>query len=255
MSYSVEYMIAHASHRTAALSQELDAFIRSDFWSQLSECDGERVRIYLSVDRQIPDPLHGVFFDAVMALRAALDHLAYAFCESTNHAGMTAVQLETLYFPIGDTYEKVLARTKSSKLHPDFSDVILNAKPYQGGNSDIWALHTLANRQKHRVLQLMLCGVESLHLQGNMGTKQAGDGSRPGRVQFPADLSLGRSLVADLPNRPGVSASIEFTPYVGVFLPGELPARSVVEFLVKVRHDVDEIYARTVELAQRLQLI
>lgn len=253
MALSVEYMIAHGAHRTMALERELDAFLQSDFWSQSREEDVDRVKIYFSVDRDLPDPLHGMFFDATMALRAALDHLAYAFCDASNAAGLTEVKMENLYFPIADTEAKVRQRAESSKLHPAFCEVVLRSKPYKEGNHDLWALHRLANHQKHRMVQLMLCGIESFRLQGNI-PRSADPESRPGRLQFPSDLRVGTSLVADLPNRAGVSGSVSFTPFVGMYVPGVLEPRPVIDFLTKVRRDVQVVYNEASELVRNLGL-
>jgi len=91
--------------------------------------------------------------DIVHNLRSALDHLAYQLVlVGTNDAGPTHPR--RIQFPIAEDFVTYEARKAGQVegMRDDAKLAIDAAKPYKGGNEDLWRIHELNNIDKHRSL-------------------------------------------------------------------------------------------------------
>jgi hypothetical protein len=103
-----------------------------------------RVKFKIVLCRSIPDKLAYVVADAVLNLRAALDHCIsssafVAFREATYDDAFPfskdAIKWE----------DKLKGRVRVIELHP----LLRTFQPYKGGNDFLWAINEVANRDKH----------------------------------------------------------------------------------------------------------
>ena len=97
----------------------------------------------------VPDDLYLTMGDALYNLRSALDLLA---CGLPRLKGKSN---NGIYFPICDSkteFEKPEAQRKIRKLTPDARKFIERCQPYKGGDDDLYFLHRLNIRDKHKSL-------------------------------------------------------------------------------------------------------
>lgn len=99
---------------------------------------------------EIPISVPLLIGDALQNLRSSLDYLA---CELTLAADPTNNISQTA-FPIFETAEDYASSSprKVAGMREDVIRKIATFKPYKGGNDTLWKLHTLNNRDKHRLL-------------------------------------------------------------------------------------------------------
>jgi hypothetical protein len=103
--------------------------------------------IKIVCDKSMPERLENVASDAINNLRGALDQAAYAVADR-----LTRNNRDT-HFPFGDTLAEALNRKSggSRAIPKDFFDLMLKFKPYRAGNTPLWALNKLRNRNEHRI--------------------------------------------------------------------------------------------------------
>jgi hypothetical protein len=106
---------------------------------------------YLSEVGELPVEFSLITGDVIQNLRSALDHLAYdLWVKEANGRGRG----DKIYFPI-DKDEASYNRSKVNKtqgISAQSLSIIDSLKPYPGGNDALWRIHTLNNRDKHRLL-------------------------------------------------------------------------------------------------------
>jgi hypothetical protein len=116
--------------------------IERDADSIASTKSGYKFKIVLA--RPLPDGLAEIVGDAVTNLRDALDH-----CMSAAHFAAFGRSVKACYFPIAGSaseFENALkGRCKVTELYA----LLRTFQPYKGGNDVLWALSTIANRDKH----------------------------------------------------------------------------------------------------------
>lgn len=110
---------------------------------------GERT-FYVHFTKQIPDDFSLIIGDALHNMRSALDHLATHLVE----IGIPP-KVKNPYYPIFETAEEYEAEKlrKVKGARPEAIKAIDATQPYKRGNG--WALfdlHTLNNRDKHRLV-------------------------------------------------------------------------------------------------------
>jgi hypothetical protein len=97
----------------------------------------------------LPASLSTIAGDAVQNLRTALDYLAAEL------ARINGGDPKRVYFPISESAEKYKSELdgKTKGISPEAIKVFDLIEPYGGGHGKmLWALHTLNNADKHRLL-------------------------------------------------------------------------------------------------------
>lgn len=105
---------------------------------------------YLKATKSVTKLLGPSVKPIISAQRDSLDYIAVALAEANG-----AVDPTDVYFPIVKTAAAITekpALKKIRRLHPSDQKIILDLKPYPGGNDTLFALHMLNNERKHRRL-------------------------------------------------------------------------------------------------------
>jgi len=113
--------------------------------------DAGKLVYYLSDVADAPAELSLIAGDVIQNLRSALDHLTYDLWlkEANGQSGQTKI-----YFPIDKdqaSYDSNKAR-RTRGISAQSLAIIDSLRPYSGGNDVLWRIHTLNNRDKHRLL-------------------------------------------------------------------------------------------------------
>jgi hypothetical protein len=113
--------------------------------------DAGKLVYYLSEVTDVPDELSSITGDVIQNLRSALDHLAYdLWVKEANGQGRD----DKIYFPIDKDQESYNSNKagKTQGISAQSLAIIDSLNPYPGGNNVLWRIHTLNNRDKHRLL-------------------------------------------------------------------------------------------------------
>jgi hypothetical protein len=151
---------------------ELGAIIANFFATQPYKVSTRRKKdgrlvYYLSEVADMPNDIPCVIGDVIQNLRTALDHLAYSlWLDESNDEGRG----ERVYFPIDKDAESY-NRNKSGKtqgISAQSMAIIDSLQPYRGGNDALWRIHSLNNRDKHRLLVTVGSSFQSFDLGAYM---------------------------------------------------------------------------------------
>ena len=110
----------------------------------------------------IPLEMSSVVSDIANNLRDALDHIGYA----TAIAGGKS-DTKCANFPFGKTSEDLehSIRRRSKDIPNDILALFRAFKPYKGGNDLLYALNSIANTKKHRVLSPMAVSTGGIYFK------------------------------------------------------------------------------------------
>lgn len=113
-------------------------------------------------DTPVPPNVSTVAGDAIQNLRSTLDHLAWQLVLSNNQTPTNITG-----FPIAASLQEYTSRKVRRKvegMQPDVIAAIDRLRPYSDGNALLWRLHSLNNRDKHRLLLSAASAVTLHHL-------------------------------------------------------------------------------------------
>lgn len=160
--------LERAKRHYAELETTLASFFATTPYKINTRRNGEGKLVYFLsevTDAPIEFPL--IAGDVIQNLRSALDHLAYdLWVKEANGQGRG----DKIYFPI----DKDLAsynKTKTGKtqgISQQSLAIIDSLNPYSGGNDILWRIHTLNNRDKHRLLVTVGSSFQSMDLGADM---------------------------------------------------------------------------------------
>jgi hypothetical protein len=145
--------IDRAKQHLEELQKEISVFFKLQPYRISTKRDPKTKRLiyYLTDVMSVPDKIALISGDIVQNLRSALDHLAYDLFMKENKETLSA---KHIYFPIEkdlQTYEREKVR-KTKGISSDKLKLIDSIRPYKGGNDTLWAIATLNNIDKHRLL-------------------------------------------------------------------------------------------------------
>ncbi len=145
--------IDRAKQHLEELQKEIDTFFKLQPYKISTKRDPQTKRLiyYLTDVMSVPDKIALISGDIVQNLRSALDHLAYGLFIKENNGTVSA---RHIYFPIENdfqTYENEKLR-KTKGISSEKVKLIDSTRPYKGGNDLLWAIATLNNTDKHRLL-------------------------------------------------------------------------------------------------------
>ena len=209
----VRAKIERAKKHIDELDIEARSFLDSDPYLVRVQPDfetGDRT-YYVVKCLDTPTILPVICGDILFSIRSALDHLAYALFKvgSSGKAGCG----RHIYFPIADDaakYEAEKLRKVKGMSHAAIQ-AIDAVKPYRGGNDDLWLLHQLHNRDKHRLLVTPGSAFRGVHL-GNLArvsVSHTADGFCP--LKEGAKLWSVRVNPSDLPIDTKLPKNLKFS--------------------------------------------
>ncbi len=143
--------IERAKKHISDFDKERLAFLATDPYVTIAKFDSESnvTQSIMGPLPILPDSLATIAGDAAQNLRTALDYIAAELARN-NGGDPTKV-----YFPIAESADKYKAELngKTKGVSSEAIKVFDRIEPYDGGNGRLlWALHTLNNADKHRLL-------------------------------------------------------------------------------------------------------
>jgi hypothetical protein len=160
--------LERAKRHYAELETALASFFATTPYKISTRRNDERKPVYyLSEVTDVPVEFSLIIGDVIQNLRSALDHLAYdLWVREANGQGREG----RIYFPI-EKDQASYNRNKADKtrgISQQSLAIIDTLSPYPGGNDVLWRIHTLNNRDKHRLLVTVGSSFQSLDLGAYM---------------------------------------------------------------------------------------
>jgi hypothetical protein len=147
----VRAKIERSKKHIRELDSVLKAFFGGNPYLVVKEHDPNTGNLLFNVRvrSQIPDEVSLISGDILNNLRAALDHLAWQLVEA--NGSKPGVQT---CFPICKSANEYKAQSagKVKGMSQGAVDLIDAAKPYKGGNDELWLIHDLNRIDKHRLI-------------------------------------------------------------------------------------------------------
>jgi hypothetical protein len=152
--------------------------------------DEGKLVYYLSEVTDVPVELSSIIGDVIQNLRSSLDHLAYElWLKEASGQGRG----DKIYFPI-DKDQASYNGNKAGKtqgISAQSLAIIDSLNPYPGGNDVLWRIHSLNNRDKHRLLVTVGSSFQSMDLGAYMTASMKRIPNLPERMRANMpDLSL-----------------------------------------------------------------
>jgi hypothetical protein len=158
--------IGRAQHHIRDLDGQITRFFDEYPHEVVIEADVEPgYKIYKArLTHAIPISLALVASDAIANLRAALDHVGYSIA-----LAMGIEKPKSYYFPFANTADSFATdkrvRDRCRKL-PDQVVACFNSfQPYMDGNTFLWALNEMCNRDKHAVVTPICIANHSIYIR------------------------------------------------------------------------------------------
>jgi hypothetical protein len=147
-----QFKVQRARRHYAELEVALKSFFSTNPYKfRTRKNDAGRLVYYVSDVTDIPVEFSLIIGDVIQNLRSGLDHLAYElWAKEANGRGRE----DKIYFPI-DKDAASYNRNKAGRtqgISAQALTIIDSLSPYPGGNDTLWRIHTLNNRDKHRLL-------------------------------------------------------------------------------------------------------
>lgn len=140
--------LKRAKCHTVEFKERVETFINSEPYRYLTdEIDpdtGDHVQ-KIRLVKPIPENLECIAADAITNFRNTLDHMMFTIGGFGN------------YFPFGDKasgFENVM-KGRCKGIHSEIQDVVRAFKPYLGGDDILYALHKVADTNKHGFILTM----------------------------------------------------------------------------------------------------
>ncbi|HWA89052.1 MAG TPA: hypothetical protein VG889_03390 [Rhizomicrobium sp.] len=136
--------------------------------------------------RGLPEITSAILGDIIHNLRASLDLMAVALCQSNGHSG------EKVYFPFcekADDLPRTIKQRNFDSAGPKAVQLLTELRPYKGGNAVLRAIHDLDIQDKHRSLIPSMMNVESPVfrmdvIDGKLTPVPVGDHTKPSAIKL-----------------------------------------------------------------------
>jgi hypothetical protein len=163
--------LGRAKQHVRALDTGLQRFYKKQPYVRVIEThtDGMSQALKIKLRRQIPDRYTDIAYEALEALRSALDQTAYAAAVCCNHT-----RPDLVHFPVTDDpaqFENTV-RGRCKDLPPEIVTLFRSFHAYPGGNDLLVALNRIRRQGFHRILEPVGSGF--LAATGVQGTIKAG---------------------------------------------------------------------------------
>jgi len=185
-------------------------------WSGNIEVRDRVAQIKLGFEQDpVPPEVSSILGDIIHNLRSSLDLLASDLCR------MKGESPEDAYFPFCDEQPflpKMIKQRHFDRAGPEAVKLLMELKPYKGGNIALRAIHDLDIQDKHQRLIVNQIHASSPiidlgpeEVRGKVPPKFVGDPTEPSEVKltFPADCALaGQDLIPTLHDLVETTAAI-----------------------------------------------
>jgi hypothetical protein len=245
---SARNKIARAKEHIVDLDAEIRRFVDENPHKVIIEDDAESgYKIHKVVlPARLPASLALIASDAVTNLRAALDHIGYSVAVAS---GIQDPKWG-YHFPFADTaakFNQYVAEDKLScrKLPDQIQSIFKRFQPYQDGNTFLWALNEIRNRDNHAVVMPTCIARNFMHVTHSGGIESPrhpfwdGDKNEMELFRSKSDVQYDLKLVLD----------------VGFDGPEAMHSQPMVETLNIFVNLVEEILGRVEQQSQILGLI
>jgi hypothetical protein len=157
--------IERAKHHISDLDGQITAFFDKYPHEVVIEADSEPgYKVHKArLTHAIPVSLALIASDAVMNLRAALDHIGYSISLAAGVAKPTHY-----HFPFKPTAAEFTLRSCRA-LPKQIQTVFAHCQPYRDGNTLLWALNEMRNRDSHAVVMPISMANHFVHIRSNGG--------------------------------------------------------------------------------------
>lgn len=231
------------------LQTSINAFLQTDPYNIVIDENIENSRKDLKVKlvKEIPDRLSDVAADAIDSLRSALDQAGYATAVASGRTNPRST-----HFPFGRTVSDLekQVKNKSSDIPVPILDIMLNFKPYEGGNGLLWAMNTARNANQHKILTPIVTaspGLKIEHIKSKRGKSAVyapiWDENKNELILYSYDLD------AEVEYEFNVSLTLVFTGIEGI---SGVP---VIPFLSALALEVENILNAIEAGAQRMGIV
>jgi hypothetical protein len=142
--------LARAKEHILDIKSRQGSFFQSKPFKRVVETNSDGLREHkIKLTSDIPDKITDLAYEAVEALRSALEQAIYAIATAgkVTHPNRTC-------FPIADTpreNEKIL-NDRLKGFPPDILSLLRSFKTYETGNRLIWALNQIRRQTTHRLI-------------------------------------------------------------------------------------------------------
>lgn len=142
--------IARARQHIESIRTGINAFFKSQPYAKVAERNARGFEEHkVKLTRPIPDEITDFSFEAIEALRSALDQAVHPIAVACG-----VKRPDDISFPVANSavdFENLL-KGRAKDLPPDIMALFRSFKPYQGGNEPIWALNRVRRQGAHRLI-------------------------------------------------------------------------------------------------------
>ena len=243
----VRAKIERAKKHVGELQIALGAFYQTNPYVVRPEDDANTGDLIyrLCAAASIPIEIPIIVGDVLHNLRSAMDHLVWQLVEANGNAPRERATC----FPVGESPEKHESRAdRSAKgVCEEAMNLIADAKPYKGGDDDLWHVHELNNIDKHRLLLPAATYNQSLDIP-----------TQGGLIALPSTIPLlfeeGKVLlrITAAARAGGISEQMgghpQFSFHVALAEPDDIRREPLVPTLIRLCRAVDGLVGRFAHL-------
>jgi hypothetical protein len=161
---SSQKRLTRAKEHILHLEKRINKFFKKQPYTRLTERDAEGINDLHKVKliKPIPDSFTGLAVEAIEGLRASLDHAAFttAFLSGKQNS-------KSAYFPIAKDVTELdnVIKGRCKDIPQEIITLFRSFNPYKSGNDLIWALNSICNSNKHRMIVPIGIVSPGMHIQ------------------------------------------------------------------------------------------
>ncbi len=194
---SSHWKLVRAYQHLMGLDAEIDTWLQSDPWATRTEFDTQmgKYRVYIDLLVSVPDEFSLIIGDFLQNLRAVLDHMVHELGERHLGRPLTDKEARDSMFPI--YCDKPLPPQESVRrlgsIDPAKKAAIEQLQPHTRSDTQydfLCDLSELANRDKHRAVNVAIAYAGGHRLSALDGGDTAFGGVNGPRIHFTAGASI-----------------------------------------------------------------
>ena len=152
---SAQQKISRAKQHAVEFNSMEQDYLKNECSGVMTEVDaasGDRI-VKVRFFKTVPLEIASVVSDVANNLRDSLDHMGYAVAQAAKKGS----QPKQAGFPFAGSAEQLenSIKRRSKDIPDDILNLFRGLKPHKGGDEQLYALNTIANADKHQMLQPM----------------------------------------------------------------------------------------------------
>jgi hypothetical protein len=244
--------LVRAQHHIDDFKSIINGFLDPQPWAYVVDNKSEPGKDVHKIifNRDLPEMLPCVLFDATNNLRAVLDQIGYASAVAAQSPSLKATK-----FPFGPTEEKWRNNLAggSKDVPSEIRALFETLNAYEGGNATLWALNELANAKKHLALVPLMIGSARATFRASVP-----DGTKVGHIIGPDGVSRGWNptkremilITVEAGFDPHISGNFSFN--VAIESIDVIRIRPAVDVLQEMRKIVESVLVASERECRRL---